>query len=90
MRPLKYIASSMALGFNVTTGVRNTLESLWKVPSKIMGKFYGGKEVFGYKDWMAAMSILIGDTADFANNVTLIEEMNRVFRMQNMDSNRIA
>lgn len=90
IRPIKYLASSMALGFNVTTGVRNTLESIWKVPSKIMGKFFGGKEVFTFNDWMQAVGIMIGDTADFMHNVTLIEEINRVFRMQNMDSNRIA
>lgn len=90
LRPIKYLASTMALGFNITTGVRNTLESLWKVPSKIMGKFFGGKEVFTFNDWMQAVGILIGDTADFMHNITLVEELNRVFRMQNMDSNRIA
>lgn len=90
IRPIKHMASFMALGFNVTTGVRNTLESLWKVPSKTMGKFFGGKEVFTLNDWVQAVGIMIGDTADFMHNVTLIEEINRVFRMQNMDSNRIA
>lgn len=90
IRPIKYLASSFALGFNITTGVRNTLESLWKTPSKIMGKFFGGKEVFTFSDWTKAVGILIGDTPNFMNGISLVEELNRVFGMQNMDSNRIA
>ena len=88
--PIKYLASAAALGFNATLGVRNTLESLWKAPSKIIGKFFGTEDTFGYKEYSQAVMIMIGDTGDFLHNITLIEELNRLFRMQNMDSNRIA
>lgn len=88
--PIKYLASAAALGFNTTLGLRNTLESLWKAPSKIIGKFFGTEDTFGFEDYSKAVMIMIGDVGDFTHNITLIEELNRIFRMQNMDSNRIA
>lgn len=88
--PIKYLASAAALGFNATLGIRNTLESLWKAPSKVIGKFFGTEDTFGFKDYSQAVMLMIGDVGDFTHNITLIEELNRIFRMQNMDSNRIA
>ena len=88
--PIKYLASAAALGFNTTLGVRNLMESLWKAPSKIIGKFFGTEDTFGFEDYSKAVMIMIGDVGDFVHNITLIEELNRIFRMQNMDSNKIA
>lgn len=88
--PLKFMASTLALGFNVNTGIRNLVESTWKIPARISSKFYAPGDSFTKEEWMQAMQLLVMDSVDFTQNVTLFEALNQRFRIQDMDANRIA
>lgn len=88
--PMKFAASALALGFNINTGIRNLVESTWKIPARISSKFYTSGDCFTKDEWMQAMQLLVMDTVDFAQNVTLFEALNQRFRIQDMDANRIA
>lgn len=88
--PLKFIASTLAMGFNANLGLRNLLESTWKVPARIQTKFFAKEDCFTKEDWFKACKLMVEDTADFAKRVTLIEAINQRMRIQDMDANRIA
>lgn len=88
--PIKFMASTLAMAFNTSTGLRNLLESVWKVPMRIQTKFFTKEDCFTKTDWWNAMMALIEDGPDFASRVTLIEALNQRMRIQDMDANRIA
>lgn len=88
--PMKFLGSTMALGLNVTTGVREIMEGAWKVMGRTFSQFYQGEEQFTKAEWLKAMGIIVSDSGDFMQRVTLIEAINQRFRMANMDMNMIA
>lgn len=88
--PVKYLGSVLALGFNVNQLAKNTIEGLWQIPGRMMTKFFAGKDIFNKEDYIKAVGLLISDSGDFVQRVTLIEALNQRFRIQDMDANRIA
>ena len=86
---LQQITSVAALGFSVKNGIQQILEGVWKNTSRALINHYG-KEQFGFKSYNQAAKIIMGESGDFVNNITLTERMNEKFGINDMDINRIV
>lgn len=86
---VRKIVTNANMSLNPISGFRNFLQGQWANVSRIMSKSYGD-DMFSFNDYRKAITILIGEGREYVNNVTIVEELNHMYRMANMDINLIA
>lgn len=88
--PVKRLASFGLLAFNVTGGVRDVFDGMWKNSAMAFSKMYYTGEKFTYKELMQAGAIIMKDGPDFLQRVTKIEALNARMRLADFDMNKLS
>lgn len=86
----KTVASTMAVAGSIFAPPRDILEGVWKTIGNFVSDYWGEQRGFNKKDYMKAMSLVIGDGPNTLKNVTLMEALNQRFGIANMDINLLA
>lgn len=85
----KHIVSMFQLGVAPLNLVRESLQGYMTNVGRIWAKQYGEEETPSLSDYHKAIKMMVSDSPDFVKNVTLIEELNHMYRMADMDVNRL-
>lgn len=88
--PIKRLASFGLLAFNVTGGVRDVFDGMWKNSAMAFSKMYYTGEKFTYKELLQAGAIIMKDGPDFLSRVTKIEALNARMRLADFDMNKLS
>lgn len=86
---VKYLASSMILGFNPKGLVREHLEGTWKLLLEGASKRFGS-DAPTMKELLWAEKYIYSDLKDQPFEITKLELLNRLFRLNNLDINKLA
>lgn len=85
LNPIKRLASFGLLAFNVTGGVRDMINGMWKQSSLAFSKMYYTDEKFTRKDLAQAMALVTKEGPDMLSRTTKIEAINNMIRLANID-----
>lgn len=88
LSPIKTMASFGLLAFNVTGGVRDVFDGMWKNSAMAFSKMYYTGEKFTYKELMQAGAIIMKDGPDALTRVTKINALNQRLRLADFDMNK--
>lgn len=86
----KTIASTMAVAGSIFAPPRDIFEGMWKTIGNFVSDYWGEQRGFNKKDYLKAMSLVVGDGPNTIENVTLMEALNQRFGIANMDINLLA
>ena len=86
---LKDLTSTMTLGFNVMSGVREFLQGQFGNITKMAAQHYG-KDSFSAKNYIKATGLMLDDSSTFFTSLTKVEELNNLYALSGMDINTIV
>lgn len=85
---VKSITSTTALGFNITSGIREMMQGIWINISRTMAKAYG-KDQFTSTEVTQAWKIICKQSINNPNVLTLVDALNVEYGMANADPHQI-